>query len=360
MASNEGQEKTEQPTSKKLSDSRDEGQVAKSQEMASFAVFSGGLFILFFSKDFMGEQIGNMTKYIFNNLDVLTLNFNVVQMYFLKAFGFFVITMAPILLGLMVIGFVSNVGQIGFKISFKALKPKGSKFNPLSGIKRLFFSSRSLVEVAKSLAKLFVIGIFTYWVLEDMIRESILLVDHPILEIVNFMISSAMTLVWKLALVFAIIAAVDFIFQKYKHKKDLMMSKQEVKDESKQTDGDPEVKARIKSIQFETARKRMMQDVPNADVVITNPTHYAIAIQYNPEVNAAPKVLAKGVDELAQRIKKIATENGVPLHENRPLARALYKVTEVGDEIPPELFQAVAQVLAHIFSLRNNRKKSII
>jgi flagellar biosynthetic protein FlhB len=359
MAKNEGQEKTEDATSKKLSDTREEGQVAKSQEMGSFLVFSGGLFILFIFRNFMSDQIGGMTRYIFNSLDVLTLNMSIVQLYFYKAFGFFALTMAPILLGLMAIGFVSNVAQIGFKVSFKALKPKASKFNPVSGIKRLFFSSRSLVEVAKSLAKLFVIGLFTYWVLDDMIKESLLLVAHPILEIVDFMIKSSLTLVWKLALVFAVIAVLDFVFQKYKHKKDLMMSKQEVKDEGKQTEGDPEVKARIKSIQFETARKRMMQDIPTADVVITNPTHFAIAIKYEPEKNAAPKVVAKGMDSLAQRIKKIATENGVPLHENRELARALYKVADVGDEIPAELFQAVAQILAHIFNLRNSRKSIV-
>jgi flagellar biosynthetic protein FlhB len=359
MAKNEGQEKTEDATSKKLSDSREEGQVAKSQEMGAFLVFSGGLFILYSFKDFMADQIGGLARYIFNSLDVLTLNMNIVQLYFYKALGFFALTTAPILLGLMAIGFVSNVAQIGFKFSLKAMKPKASKFNPVSGIKRLFFSSRSFVEVAKSLAKLFVIGLFTYWVLDDMIKESLLLVDHPILEIVDFMINSSLILVWKLALVFAVIAIIDFVFQKYKHKKDLMMSKQEVKDESKQTEGDPEVKARIKAIQFETSRKRMMQDIPTADVVITNPTHFAIAIKYEPEKSSAPKVVAKGVDSLAQRIKKIATENGVPLHENRELARALYKVADVGDEIPAELFQAVAQILAHIFNLRRT-KKSIV
>ena len=359
MANNEGQEKTEDATSKKLSDTRDEGQVAKSQEMSSFLIFSGGFFILFAFKGFISDQIGGMAKYVFSSLDVLTLNQNIVQLYFLKAAEFFALTTAPIFLGLMAIGFVSNVGQIGFKISLKAMKPKASKFNIGKGIKRIFFSSRSLVEVSKSLAKLFVIGLFTYWVLDDLIQEAVMLIDHSIAEIVMFMIDSAMILIWKLALVFAVIAAMDFIFQKYKHKKELKMSKQEVKDENKQTEGDPEVKARIKAIQFETARKRMMQDVPNADVVITNPTHYAIAIKYEPEKNAAPKVVAKGVDTLAQKIKEVAVENGVPLHENRELARALYKIADIGDEIPTELFQAVAQILAHIFKQRAS-KKSIV
>lgn len=360
MAANEGQEKTEDATSKKLEDSRNEGQVAKSQELGSFAIFSAGFFILFASKSFISDQIGGLTRYIFSSLDVLTINMDIIQLYFLKALSFFALTTAPVLLGLMAVGFVSNVGQIGFKISLKALKPKMSKFNILKGMQRLFFSSRSLVEVGKSLAKLFVIGLFTYWVLEDLIKDAVLLIDHSVAEIVNFMIESASTLIWKLALVFAVIAAADFVFQKSKHKKDLKMSKQEIKDEGKQTDGDPEVKARIKSIQLETARKRMMQDIPTADVVITNPTHYAIAIKYDSENGSAPKVVAKGVDSLAQRIKKVATESGVPLHEDRLLARTLYKIADVGDEIPEELFQAVAQILAHIFNLRNSRKKSIV
>lgn len=359
MAKNEGQEKTEDATAKKLSDSRDKGQVAKSQEMSSFLVFAGGFFILYSFQSFMSDRIGGMTKYIFGSLDVLTLSISVVQLYFYKALGFFAVTMAPILLGLMVIGFISNVGQVGFKITPKAMKPKASKFNPLSGIKRIFFSSRSIVEVSKSLAKLFVIALFTYWVLDDMIQDAVFLADHSIVMIVEFMIDSAIVLVWKLALVFAAIAILDLIFQKHKHKKDLKMSKQEVKDEGKQAEGDPEVKARIKSIQFETARKRMMQDVPNADVVITNPTHYAIAIKYEPEKNAAPKVVAKGMDSLAQRIKTIAKENGIPIEENKELARALYKVADVGDEIPNELFQAVAQILAHIFNVKKSRKSIV-
>lgn len=359
MANNEGQEKTEQPTSKKLSDSRDEGQVAKSQEMSSFAVFGGGFFILFVFRSFIGNQISDMSIFVFDSLDVLTLNINIIQLYFFKGAAFLILTMAPVLFGLMLIGFIANVGQIGFKISLKAMKPKASKFNVLKGIKRIFFSSRSFVEVSKSVAKLFVIGIFTYWVLDDLIKEAVLLIDHSIAEIVIFMLESSIDLIWQLAMVFAVIAAADFMFQRHKHNKDLMMSKQEIKDESKQTEGDPEVKARIKSIQFETARKRMMQDVPKADVVITNPTHYAIALKYDPLTNGAPKVLAKGVDTLAQKIKEVATENGVPLHENRELARALYKVADVGDEIPAELFQAVAQILAHIFKLRSTGKSIV-
>lgn len=359
MPNNEGQEKTEQPTPKKLTDSREKGQVAKSQEITNFAIFTGGLFTLYFSKGFIASRLADGTKQILGSLDSLQLNINIIQLYFLKGFGFFAITISPVLLGIMIVALIANISQVGVKFSVKAIKPKMSKFNILKGIKRIFFSSRSLVEVSKSLAKLAIIGLFTYLVLEAFFLQSIALVDYSILAIVEFMIDTAVSLLWKLALVFAVIGVLDFIFQKYKHKKDLMMSKQEVKDENKQMEGDPEVKSKIKSIQFETARRRMMQDIPNADVVITNPTHYAIALRYDLTKDGAPKVLAKGVDELAQRIKKIAAENGVLLHEDKNLARTLYKMCNVGDEIPGDLFQAVAQILAHIFNLRND-KKSIV
>jgi flagellar biosynthetic protein FlhB len=161
-------------------------------------------------------------------------------------------------------------------------------------------------------------------------------------------------------LIYALIAAVDFIYQRFKHKKDLMMTKQEVKEENKQQEGDPQIKARIRKLQFQSAKNRMMKSVPKADVIITNPTHYAIALRYDVTKDSAPIVLAKGVDELAQRIKALGIENGVPLHEDRELARALYKYCNIGDQIPANLFKAVAQILAYIFKLKNTKKKKSI
>ena len=174
------------------------------------------------------------------------------------------------------------------------------------------------------------------------------------------MVDAAWELLWKISLLYIIIAAVDFIFQKKKFKKDMMMSKQEVKEENRQNEGDPQIKARIKKLQYQAARNRMMQSVPKADVVITNPTHYAVALKYDASKNAAPKVLAKGVDDLARKIKEVARENNIPVHEDRELARALYRICDIGDEIPSTLFKAVAQVLAYIYQIKNNKKKSIV
>lgn len=359
MAADDGQEKSEQPTSKKLSDARDRGQVAKSNEINSVAIFVTGLLILYISQSWVSSRISWLAKFIFNSLDVLTINKDMVVEYIIKGYLYFLAVLAPLLIGLVIVALVTNISQVGFKFASKALKPKFDKFNIFKGIKNLI-SAKSLVEVLKSVFKLIVVGSFTYWMMTDLIEASTKLLEFTIEEIVNFMFDSAYALVWKLALIYILIAAADFAFQKFKFKKDMMMTKQEVKEENKQQDGDPEIKSRIRKAQFSAARKRMMQEVPTADVVITNPTHYAIALRYEMSKDAAPTVVAKGVDELAQRIKKIAVENNVPLHEDRELARALYKMCEVGDRIPSSLFKAVAQILAYVFKLREAKKKRSI
>ncbi len=360
MAETEGQEKSEQPTHKRLTESREKGQVAKSVEINSLAVFGTGLLMIFITQKFIGDRLANYTSNIFNTLDVLTLDRNTIQNFAKETFFFFIVTIAPIIGAIFVIALVAGVAQVGLKFSFKPMKPDFNKFNPLTGIKKVFISSRSLIEVLKSLLKLLIIGGFTYSILSDLILNSPLLAQLTIPEDVNYLLSSAAKLLWKISLVYALIAAVDFIYQKYKHKKELMMTKQEVKEENKQQEGDPQIKQRIRRLQLQSAKSRMMKNVPKADVVITNPTHYAVALKYDLQRDAAPKVLAKGVDELAQRIKAIAVENGIPLHEDRELARALYKVCDIGEEIPSKLFKAVAQILAYVYKLKNSKKKSIV
>lgn len=360
MAEKDGQEKTEQPSGKKLTDSRDEGQVAKSTEINSFGVFTTGLLMAFLTQNFLSSRLSEFSINIFKSLDNINMSTEVFRNFMKDTLLFYMITLLPVLGAVFVIAFIVNVAQVGFKISPKALMPKFSKMNPINGIKKLLFSSRSVVELLKSLAKLIIIGWFTYIVVSKFVLSSGRLVELTVPEIVKFMMDSAFSLLWKIALVYVIIAAVDFIFQKHKFKQDMMMTKQEVKEETKQTEGDPAIKSRIKRMQFQSAKNRMMQNVPKADVIITNPTHYAIALKYDVGVNAAPKVLAKGVDELAQRIKAIGKENDVPLHENRELARALYKACDIGDEIPASLFKAVAQILAYIYQLKSNPIKKII
>ena len=360
MAESDGQEKTEQPTQKRLRESREKGQVAKSMEINSLVIFTTGLMFLYFGHSMIGQNLSKVTIKIFSSLDVLDLNKNTFQLYVKDGLWFLATTIVPIFAGLFIAAFIAGTSQVGFKMSFKALAPKGSKFNILNGIKRVFFSPTSFVEVLKSLLKLAVISGAVYYVMNSFLFESTNLIEISVSEITAFMIKATFELTWKIALVYALLAAIDFIFQKFNFKKQMMMTKYEVKEEARQAEGDPLIKSRIKKAQYMISRSRMMQEVAKADVVITNPSHYAIALKYDLQKDAAPKVLAKGVDELAKKIKEIAVKNNIPLHEDRELARALYKFCEVGDQIPEKLFKAVAQILAYVYQLKKNKKRKMI
>lgn len=355
MADFEGQEKTEQPSSKKLEDARKKGQVAKSIEVNSLAIVVTGLITIFFLQSYIGQRVSSFSINIFNSLDVLPNKLSLLPNLAFDWFMFFFSVMAPIMTAIVIVGLASNIAQVGFKLSPEALQPKFSKLNPISGIKRIF-SSRSLVEILKTVLKFFVIALFTYLILSDLIIASAYLDNLNPSEVIIFMLDNAFSLLWKIALLYAVIAAIDFVYQRYKFRKDMMMTKQEVKEEMKQLEGDPTVKGRIRKMQMQAAQQRMMANLPTADVVITNPTHYAVALKYDMTKDSAPEVIAKGVDLLAQRIKKVAAEHNIPLHEDRELARALYKMCDVGDKIPPSLFKAVAQVLAYVYSLKKKKK----
>ena len=360
MAEVDGQEKTEQPTGKKLSDARDKGQVSKSMELNSLAIFGSGLILIFIARGFLGEEFRKFSVDLFGSLDKLSLTQTILQTYFIKWSLFFFAAVSPVLIGVFVVALITNIAQVGLKFTSHALKPNMGKFNPLSGIKRIFFSAGSFVEILKSLVKLFVVGLFAYTIISGLVEDTTLLIQLSTEEILDFMLNAAFSMIWKITLLFVVIAAVDFIFQRFKFRKEMMMTKQEVKEEYKQQEGDPQIKSRIRKQMMLMARKRMMKDIPKADVVITNPTHFAIALKYEMSKDAAPRVLAKGMDELAQRIKKIALEHDVPLYEDRELARALYKSTEVGDLIPAQLFKAVAQILAYIYQMKRLKKKRSI
>lgn len=355
MAEFEGQEKTEQPSSKKLEDARKKGMVAKSVEVNSLLIVVTGLVTIFLLQSYIGQQMSNFTINIFNSLDVLPKRISLLPNMAFDWFMFFLSVLAPVTTAIVIVSLASNIAQVGFRISPEALAPKFSKLNPAKGIKKIF-SSRSVVEIFKTLLKFFVISFFTYLILSDLIIAAAYLDNLNPSEIIIFMLDNAFSLLWKIALLYTVIAAIDFAYQRYKFRKDMMMTKQEVKEEMKQLEGDPTIKGRIRKMQMQAAQQRMMANLPTADVVITNPTHYAVALKYDMTKDSAPEVIAKGVDLLAQRIKKVAAEHNIPLHEDRELARALYKMCDVGDKIPPSLFKAVAQVLAYVYNLKKNKK----
>lgn len=260
------------------------------------------------------------------------------------------ITWPILLIGLM-IAFVSDLVQVKWKPTGKPLKPKFSKLNPVSGFKKIF-SANSLVELIKSIAKIFIIFYMSYSYLSGIWEQLYELYDIEIMPAIILVGQVVTDLGIRISALYMVLAFADFAYQKYKFHKDMKMTKQEVKEEYKNQEGNPEIKGKIRAKMREASQRRMMQALPEADVVITNPTHYAVAIKYDPDTSPAPIVIAKGEDYLAQKIKETAREHSIEIVENKPLARMLYANVEIGAEIPPELYQAVAEVLAFVYHLK--------
>jgi flagellar biosynthetic protein FlhB len=343
------QEKTEEPTSKKIEKAREEGNVAKSQDVSGFVTLVIGITVLIVYTRYMFDELSNFYVYYIGFIGqeiTFSTFFNMVIESILKV----LILLAPLALAIMIAGILGNVGQFGFNFTTKVLSPKFEKLNFIKGLKNLF-TLKKLVEGTKMTLKVAVAFGVGFWLFTQFLEEIPKLEIFPLMDQIEWLLDKAIVLAFTMLAVFLVFAAIDFVWQKHSYKKSLKMSKQEVKDEHKNQEGNPEVKARIRRLQMQMAMNRMMGNVPKADVVITNPTHYAVAIQYSKE-EGAPKVLAKGVDHLAQRIKEVARENDVMIVENKPLARDLYASVEVEEFIPDRLYKAVAEVLAYVYKAK--------
>jgi flagellar biosynthetic protein FlhB len=258
----------------------------------------------------------------------------------------------PILAVALITGLVAEYAQVGFLFTFENLGFKFNRISPLSGLKRIF-SLRSVVELVKSIIKLIIVGFIAYSYIKSEAENILTMMDMDVIGVAAYISSSVVNIAIRICVALIFVGAVDYIYQWYEYEKNLKMSKQEIKEEFKQTEGNPEIKSKIRQKQRQISMKRMLNDVPKADVVITNPTHFAVAIKYDANVSPAPKVVAKGQDYLAQRIKEVARENKVEIVENKPLARSLYESVEVGQEIPEEMYQTVAEILAFVYGIRN-------
>lgn len=352
-----GGEKTEPATPKKLEDARKEGQVAKSREIA---VGMGLIALFLLLKIWVGRLAGqflNIFEYVYSRIaDTVVFWNGEMPMNDLRILAFqvvlqLVIMIVPVFLVGVLVAFLCDLVQVGWKPTGKPLMPKFNKLSPISGMKRLF-SVNSLVELVKSIAKIGLICYVCYQYLKDQWAVLFLLYDKPFLEAIRDIGGLVTDLGIRVSAVYMLIAFADLIYQRVKFSKDMRMTKQEIKDEYKNAEGDPQIKGRIRQKMREVSQRRMMQDLPKADVVITNPTHYAVAIQYDPDIAQAPIVLAKGEDFLAARIKEAAKEYQIEIVENKPLARMLYANVDVGQVVPPELYQAVAEVLAFVYHLK--------
>lgn len=345
-------EKTEKATPKRKQDERKKGNVFQSNEVGSVL----SLVAVFFSLQLLGPWIVSniettMTEFFTMSATQTALTMTDANQFFQKGCLCFAVTILPVLIIGAFASSISTIAQTRGLVSFEALKPKFSRINPIQGFKRLF-SLRGVVELLKSILKIVILGIVIYQALEQELSVIPRLVDMTIPQAGTAIGAAIMEIVKKAALIMAFVAAFDYLYQWWEYEKNLRMSKQEIKEEYKQTEGDPQVKGKIREKQNMMARRRMMQNVPNADVVIRNPTHYAVALQYDPAHHRAPVVIAKGQDSLALRIVAVAEQHEIVVTENRPLARGLYENVELNAEIPDRFYQPVAEVLAFVYNLK--------
>jgi flagellar biosynthetic protein FlhB len=350
MAEQTGQERTHPATPRKRRRAREDGQVAKSREINSVMLLGGaiGIFLLF-----GGAWIHTWTDTIQKGLDV----FSIVELdqgwgklgrYWMKNL---LKLLSPFLILFPLLALAANLPQVGFHITTKVLIPKPNRISPLSGLKRLF-SMSGFVEALKSLGKVLLIGWIAYSTLRPEIPLLPRLCNQPLGGALSYAAIVAFKLVVKAWIALLFLAVLDYMFQRWNYERELRMTKQEVKEEMKETEGDPQVKARIRSVQMNLARRRMLQEVPDADVVVTNPDHVAVALRYDRLKDMAPVVVAKGAGWLCERIKQVAREHGVPVIERPPLARLLYKQVELGREIPVDVYRVVAEILSYVYRLK--------
>lgn len=344
--------KTEKPTPRRREQAREKGSVARSQDLNSAVLLLGAALTLSFFGAGIIEGLGEILKGLIRQAGTVQLDEEAIaKMFRLQTFAVGKVIL-PFLTTIVVIGVIINVTQVGFHVSWKAASPKWERLNPIAGFQR-FFSARALVELSKSILKLLFVGLALYVTLKSASLQTPWLFFMPTDQVIGEMGRLLDDLFIAAAMALLAIGLADYLYQRYDHEQSLMMTKEEIKEEAKQQDGDPKVKGKIRELMFRSSMKRMMKSVPDADVIITNPTHLAIAIKYDRGASSAPIVVAKGARKVAERIKEIAALHGVPIVENKPIARALFKSVDVGMEIPVELYKAVAEILAYVYRIKN-------
>lgn len=348
------EERTEQATPRRRQEARRRGQVARSVELSSVTVFLAVVMVLKAVSEGALQGAMESVRFALSNLNHTEFSPALALSFAWGCLSYGAKAFLPVVGVAMLVGVVVNLLQVGVMFTAEPLAPNWARLNPLAGFARLF-SRRAFVEATKTLLKVLLIG----WLAFSAVRAdaAMLLRTGEIDPLMVLMLVGQLVykMAWRVGLAMLVLAVLDYGFQRWEYEKSLRMTKEEVKQEMKQTEGDPQVKSRIRARQQAIARRRMMQAVPKADVVVTNPTHYAVALQYDAQKMAAPVVVAKGMNLLALRIREIAQKHGVPIVENPPLAQSLYRLVEVGQQIPPELYQAVAEVLAYVYRLRRRR-----
>lgn len=345
------QERNEQASPRRREEARKKGQVAQSREAVSAAILLSCTILFYFYSGGMVERLMDLTRWTLRECGTTAVSLSNIHTLLWGWSWKLLLVMAPVLLTVVVAGLLANYLQIGFVFSSGALAPKFDKLDPLKGLQRLF-ALRSLVELVKSVLKMIVIAAVVWFTLKDEFQNMIPLMEESVWGILLYTGRVSFKILITTCWVLIVLAILDYIYQRWEYEKGLRMSKQEVKDEYKQTEGNPAVKARIRRIQRDAARQRMMANVPKADVVITNPTHLAVAIRYDADKMYAPTVVAKGAGFVAETIREIAAAHRVPVVENKPVAQLLYKTVDVDRAIPEDLYRAVAEILAYVYGLK--------
>ncbi len=344
------QEKTEEATPKRKSDARNKGQVAKSVEINSAFIILAAFLALKVISPLIYLELSNYMRSMFSTLFRSDFTITEAHVLFIDFAIIFLKAALPVMMVILIISLAANMIQVGFHFTLEPIMPKLEKLNPLTGFQRLF-SKRSLVELVKSFIKIGVVGYFIYQFILKETMELPKLINLELIESLQLAGGLILELAFQIGAVILVLAVIDYFYQWWQHNESLKMSKQEIKEEFKQSEGNPQIKGKIKERQRAMAMQRMMQEIPKASVVVTNPTHYAVALKYEKDMTA-PVVVAKGQDFLAQRIKEAAKKHGVAIVENKPLARSLYSATDICEAVPPELYQAIAEVLAYVYRLK--------
>jgi flagellar biosynthetic protein FlhB len=355
MAESDSGEKTEQPTAKKLSDARKKGQIARSKDLGTMFVLVGSAVAMLLMGNSLAQALSKVMKRLFSLTRDEAMDVNALFLVINGAIGSVVWPMLWIFIIIIVAAFIGNTMLGGMSFSWEAMAPKASKLSPLAGFKRMF-GVQAGVELIKSILKFFVVFTVAFLLLSGLFEQILGLSLETIPTNFGHAVNMLLWMFLVLALSIGIIAIIDAPYQIWNHTKQLKMTKQEIKDEHKNTEGNPEIKGRIRRTQYEMSQRRQMAEVPNADVVITNPSHYSVALKYDASVGGAPVLIAKGIDEMAMHIRTIAKEHNVEILQSPALARSLYYTAEVDQDIPEELFAAVAQVLAFIYQLNEHKK----
>ena len=352
MPKSSGQERTEKATPKRRRESRKKGQVAQSREIPSVLILLTALGFFYFAGSWMFWNLSEFIGGVYQNLDTMRFNNPAdVNVFSVDIFKKLFSILVPFFLPILIAAAVANIGQIGFEVHSGPIKPNLAKLNPIAGVKKIF-SLKSLVELVKSIMKILIIGGIAYGLIKGEMDGFPSLMQLDVSAILLFIAKTAFKILFLVCLALIILASLDFVYQRWQYEENLKMTKQEVKDERKQTEGDPKVKGRIRKVQMEMAQRRMMEVVPEADVVITNPVHLAIALKFEASEMHAPTVIAKGAGHIAERIKELARNHQVPIVEDKPLAQTLFKMVEIGEFIPEELYRAVAEILAYVYRIK--------